>query len=177
VPNDAASPDATRQAQQRRSRLAAAIVVGVVVADQLTKLWAVLTLADQQLVIIGDTVDFRLARNTGSAFSLFQAFTPVLAVLAIVVAIFLVRALRRTRDTVMLVALSLILGGAIGNLLDRAFRSPGFMRGAVVDFVHLGAWPTFNLADASITVGAVVLVVWAIRADLRAREDAHAEHE
>jgi signal peptidase II len=174
VPNDVGKPDATRQAQ-RRSRLAAVIVIGVVVVDQVTKAWAVHDLADHQVVIIGDTVDFRLARNTGSAFSLFQAFTPILAVLAIAVAFFLIRALRRTRDMVMLVALSLILGGAIANLIDRALRAPGFLRGAVVDFVHLGAWPTFNVADASITIGAVLLVFWAIRTDLRAREDAHAE--
>jgi signal peptidase II len=177
VPNDAGSPDV--HDARRRSRLAVAIVVGVVLADQLTKLWAVRSLVDQQVVIVGDTIDFRLARNTGSAFSLFQAFTPLLAVLTVVVAVFLVRALRRTQDTVMLVALSLVLGGAIGNLLDRLFRSPGFLRGAVVDFVHLGAWPTFNVADASITIGAVLLVVWAIRADLRPHQEAHdpSKHE
>jgi signal peptidase II len=71
----------------------------------------------------------------------------------------------------MVVALSLVLGGALGNLLDRVFRSPGFLRGGVVDFVHIGAWPTFNVADASITIGAVLIAMWAIRADIRERRD------
>jgi signal peptidase II len=173
VPNDAAS--GAQERGRARSRLAIGIVVGVLLADQLTKLWAVRTLADAQVVIVGDTVDFRLARNTGSAFSLFGAFTPVLAILAVAVAFFLVRALRRARDTATVVALALLLGGALGNLLDRVFRSPGFLRGAVIDFVHVGWWPTFNVADASITVGAILLVVQVVRGDLaRSREEVSA---
>jgi len=149
--------------------LAASIVIGVLLADQLTKLWAVRRLVDGPVSVIGDTVDFRLARNTGSAFSLFQAFTPLLAILAGLVAFFLVRAVHRARDTLMVVGLSLVLAGALGNLLDRLFRSPGFLRGAVVDFVHIGRWPTFNVSDAAITVGAIVMVGWAFRADAQER--------
>ncbi len=59
----------------------------------------------------------------------------------------------------MVVGLSLVLGGALGNLSDRVFRDPGFLRGAVVDFVSVGAWPTFNVADSAITIGAV-LIIW-----------------
>jgi signal peptidase II len=58
--------------------------------------------------------------------------------------------------------LSLLLGGALGNLIDRVFRSPGFFRGAVVDFVHLGSFPTFNIADSAITIGAILVAVWAL---------------
>jgi signal peptidase II len=61
-----------------------------------------------------------------------------------------------------LVALSLVLGGATGNLLDRVVRSPGFLHGAVVDFVHVGDFPTFNVADSAITIGAVLLVIRAL---------------
>ena len=168
MPNDGGSTARTR-ATRVRPGLALAIVLGVVAADQLTKLWAVRELADAPVAIVGDTVDFRLARNTGGAFSLFQAFTPLLAVVALVVAFFLVRAVRNAEDTLNLVALSLILGGALGNLLDRVFRSPGFLRGGVVDFVHIGAWPTFNVADSAITIGAILLVVWAFRSDMKVR--------
>jgi signal peptidase II len=174
VPSDADSRGSgprTEQPPAGRPVLAASIVIGVVVVDQLAKLWAVRSLADAPVAVIGDTVDFTLARNTGSAFSLFQAFTPLLAIVAGIVAFFLIRAVRRTRDTLMVVALSLVLGGALGNLLDRVFRSPGFLRGGVVDFVHIGAWPTFNVADASITIGAVLIAMWAIRADIRERRD------
>jgi signal peptidase II len=150
-----------------RPLLATAIVVGIVVVDQLTKWWAVRELRDAPVDLIGDDIGFALVRNTGSAFSLFQSFTPLLAVVAIVVAVVLVRTVRRTRDTLLIVGLSLVLGGALGNLVDRLLRTPGFLKGAVVDFVHVGDFPTFNVADSAITIGAIVIVVWAIRADVR----------
>ena len=143
--------------------MVAAIVVGVVVVDQLTKTWAVRELADGPTELLGSNVAFRLSRNSGGAFSLFQGFTPLLAVLAIVLAVVLVRALQRTRDPLVLIALALILGGAIGNLLDRLARSPGFLRGEVVDFVDVGRFPVFNVADSAITIGAVLLFVAALR--------------
>lgn len=155
-----------------RPLLATAIVLGVVVVDQLTKWWAVRDLRDAPVTVIGDDIGFALVRNTGSAFSLFQAFTPLLAVVAIVVAVILVRSVRRTRDTLMVIGLSLVLGGALGNLVDRVFRSPGFLKGAVVDFVHVGDFPTFNVADSAITIGAILIVIWAIRADVREQRQA-----
>jgi signal peptidase II len=124
-------------------------------------------LVDAPVELIGSDVGFRLARNTGSAFSLFQGFTPLLAVLAILVAVYLVRTVRKTDDPLLVVALSLVLGGALGNLLDRVFRAPGFLRGGVVDFIGVGSGPTFNVADSAVTVGAVLLAVWAFRADRR----------
>jgi signal peptidase II len=168
VPN--ADADGRTARPEGRPGLAAGIVVAVVAADQLTKAWAVRELPDGPVSIVGTTVDLRLSRNTGSAFSLFQGFTPFLAVLAVVVAVFLVRTVRRTRDTPMIVALALVLAGSVGNLLDRIFRSPGFLRGAVIDFVHVSAWPTFNVADSAITIGAVLIVVWSVRAEVRARD-------
>ena len=161
MPSDAASP--------RRSRplLATAIVLAVVILDQLSKWWAVRELRDAPVDVIGNDIGFALVRNTGSAFSLFQSFTPLLAVVALVVAVVLVRTVRRTSDTLLVVGLSLVLGGALGNLIDRLFRTPGFLKGAVVDFVHVGDFPTFNVADSAITIGAILIVIWAIRADVR----------
>jgi signal peptidase II len=57
------------------------------------------------------------------------------------------------------VSLGLVLGGALGNLADRIFRAPAFGRGSVIDFVDLRWWPVFNLADAAITCGCVLLVL------------------
>lgn len=145
---------------RRRGPLVLGIVAVVVAFDQATKAWAVSSLASAPVSIIGTTVEFRLSRNTGSAFSLFQTLTPLLAVLAVLIALILVRAVRRTDDRVVLVALALVLAGALGNLADRLFRSPGWLRGAVVDFIHIGSWPTFNVADSAITIGAVLLVGW-----------------
>jgi signal peptidase II len=167
VPNDAGRERADRQSRAlrpaQRPLLIAGLVVGIVLLDQLTKLWVVATLADGPLSIIGDTIEFRLSRNPGGAFSLLTGFTPLLAVLAVIVAIVLVRVAQRMTDPVMVVALSLVLGGAIGNLLDRVFRAPGFLRGEVVDFIRIGAFPSFNVADSAITIGAVLLLVWGWR--------------
>jgi signal peptidase II len=100
-----------------------------------------------------------LARNSGSAFSGFRAYTPVLATLAIVITVFIARAVRQATDRWVMIGLVLVLGGAIGNLVDRIARSPGFLRGHVVDFVAVGWWPVFNVADSCITIGAVLLIV------------------
>jgi signal peptidase II len=159
-------------ARAGRPLLATAIVVGVIALDQLTKWWAVRELRDAPIDVIGNDIGFALVRNTGSAFSLFQSFTPLLAVVALGVAIVLVRTVRRTRDTLLVVGLSLVLGGALGNLIDRLFRTPGFLKGAVVDFVHVSDFPTFNVADSAITIGAIVIVVWAVRADVREQRSA-----
>jgi len=160
VPNGVAEPAGA--AARRRTRISFGIVLVVVALDQLTKTWAVHRLDSGPVDLIGSDIGFRLSRNTGSAFSLFQGFTPLLAILAVVIAVVLVRAVRRTDDRLTLLALSLVLGGATGNLLDRIVRSPGFLHGAVVDFVHVGDFPTFNVADAAITVGAVLLIVRAV---------------
>ena len=178
-PDPAAGEAGTPPAPARAGRplLATAIVLGVVALDQLGKWWAVEQLPNDPVRLIGDEIGFVVVRNTGSAFSLFQAFTPFLAVVAIVVAVILVRTVRRTRDTLMVVGLSLVLGGALGNLIDRLFRAPGFLRGAVVDFVHVGDFPTFNVADSAITIGAILIVFWAIRADLRERREERVGHD
>jgi signal peptidase II len=148
----------------RRGVIVAVIVVFVVALDQATKTWAVAALGDGPTRIVGD-IELRLSHNTGGAFSLFQGFTPLLAILAILLALALLRALRRTDDVWVVVALALVLGGAIGNLIDRVVRSPGFLRGAVIDFVSVGSFPTFNAADAAITVGAILLVVRVVFGD------------
>ena len=156
--NGAAS--ATRSGARR----VAPIIVGVVVLlDQLTKAWVVATHSDAPLSIIGNDVEFRVARNSGGAFSTFTNATVVLAVLAIGLTIWLVRTLRRTTDTWTVVALSLVLGGALGNLCDRIFRSPGVLSGHVVDFVRVGSFPSFNVADSAITIGAILLIVVSFR--------------
>jgi signal peptidase II len=143
----------------RRLRRVAAAVVAIVVVDQLTKIWAVSALSDGPIRVIGHTVELVLTRNPGGAFGRFRGMTPVLAIGAVVVTIFLVRAVQHARDGWTVAALALVLGGALGNLCDRFVRSPGFLRGHVVDFVRVGWWPVFNVADSCVTIGAVLLVV------------------
>jgi signal peptidase II len=141
----------------RVARVSIAVVL-IVVADQATKSIAVARWSERPRRIIGTHVQLLVTRNSGSAFSRFQNYTPVLALGAIVIAIVLAQAARKATDSVTLCALVLLLGGAAGNLTDRLVRSPGFLRGNVVDFVQVGWWPVFNLADSCVTVGAVLII-------------------
>ncbi len=147
----------------RRALAAAAVTGAVVAADQLSKWWAVTRLAQGPVHLVG-TLDLELARNSGASFSLFQGkafiLVPVAVVLVGVLAIMIWRAPTTGRAAV----LGLILGGALGNLCDRLFRGD---HGAVVDFVALHFWPTFNLADASIVVGCGLLIVSLVRSPRR----------
>ena len=136
-----------------------AVATVVVVFDQLTKIWAVSALSDGPVEVIGTILQFRLTRNPGGAFGLLTGLTPVLAVVAVVMVVYIVRTTRRTSDLVMAYSLGLVLGGAVGNLVDRMVRSPGFLRGEVVDFLKVPNWPTFNVADCAITVGVILVAI------------------
>ena len=143
----------------RRLLVAVAVVASVVIADQLTKWWAVTRLSRGPIHLIG-TLDFELTRNTGASFSLFQGQASVLIPVAVIlVGVLLVMAWRAPTYGRAAI-LGLILGGALGNLADRLFRDD---HGAVVDFVALHFWPTFNVADASIVVGCILLLVSLVR--------------
>jgi signal peptidase II len=124
----------------------------VVAADQVTKSIAVSNL-HRPVHVIGP-FGLSLGYNSGSAFSLFTGRAAVLAPVAVVLVGLLVWLAWRASSIRIAVAIGLVLGGAVGNLADRAFRGH---HGAVVDFVTLTHWPTFNLADACITVGVVLI--------------------
>lgn len=126
----------------------------MVAADQVTKSLAVAHL-HQPVHLVGP-FGLALTFNSGAAFSLFSGAAPVIAPLAAVLVVVLVFAAWRSRAPGISVGLGMILGGALSNLADRAFRGHG---GAVVDFITLTHWPTFNVADAAITLGAVLVVV------------------
>jgi signal peptidase II len=150
---------APRQAARRSPAGPLAVAAAVVLVDQLTKVWAVAALSDGPNRVIGSLLQFRLTRNPGGAFSLLTNLTPVLALLAAVMVVYIVRTTRRTDDIVMAYSLALVLGGALGNLVDRLVRSPGFLRGEVVDFIKVPHWPTFNVADSAITVGVILIAI------------------
>jgi signal peptidase II len=146
----------------RGYRVVAIVAAGVVAIDQLTKWWALRALSDRTIDLVG-SLRLALAFNKAGAFGLGSSFVPVLAVVAVgVVLVFVVRGEANTNLAVA-VALGLVLGGAFGNLADRLFRDPGLLRGAVIDFIDLQWWPVFNLADAAITCGCVLLVLTAGR--------------
>ena len=154
-----------RTLSARRSDLTVALVAGaVVIVDQLTKSWAEHTL-DTRTIHVAWTLQFALAHNTGAAFSLLsgRGAGPAIALLAVIVVVILARTSRSLRTPIGTVAVGLVLGGALGNLCDRLFRSHnGFLQGGVVDFIDLQWWPVFNVADACIVVGAITLGVVAV---------------
>jgi signal peptidase II len=156
VENGVAERAVTAPGRLARVSIAVALIVG---ADQATKSLAVARWSDRPKSIVGTHVQLLVTRNSGSAFSRFQNLTPVLALGAIAVAVVLAHAARKATDNVTLCALVLLLGGALGNLTDRLVRAPSFLSGRVVDFVQVGWWPVFNLADSCVTVGAVLIIV------------------
>jgi signal peptidase II len=149
--------------QPRRLRLLLSVAAVVLTLDIVTKVLAVKLLPPGQPVsIIGDTVTWTLVRNSGAAFSMATGYTWVLTLIAtgVVVGIFWMG--RRLVSPCWAVGLGMILGGAMGNLVDRFFRAPGPLRGHVVDFLSVGWWPVFNVADPSVVGGAILLVVLSI---------------
>ncbi|MGV9736510.1 signal peptidase II [Rhodococcus aetherivorans] len=149
--------DAPAPARRLRELLAlAAVIFGF---DLLTKVLAVhyIDLADP-VSIVGDTVTLTLVRNPGAAFSMATGMTWLLTLVAVAVVVGVVRIGRTLRSGWWALGLGLVLGGALGNLVDRIFRSPGPLQGHVVDFVSVGWWPVFNVADSAIVCGAILLV-------------------
>jgi signal peptidase II len=147
----------------RRGLLAATAAV-VIVADLATKTWIVRRYAGGRVTtVIPHLLDIEQSRNAGAAFGIATGLTIILSIVAIAVAAAVVRASRRLYSAWWAVSLGLLLGGALGNLGDRIFRSPGVLRGEVVDWIAFTHYPVFNLADSGITVGGVLAVVLALR--------------
>jgi lipoprotein signal peptidase len=147
-------------ASTRRIVLLGAVAVFVVVADLLSKLAVVghMTMYETHDVLDG-LLKITYTRNGGAAFSFGEGMTAVFGLVAIAVAVAIVRTARSLRSLTWAITLGLLLGGALGNLGDRIFRSPGFLRGHVVDWIELPHWPVFNLADSAIVCGGVLAVV------------------
>lgn len=144
-----------------RLALAGAVASVVVAADQLTKAWALTALAGGPVHVVW-TLRFNLSFNSGAAFGFGRGLAPILAPVGIVLVLALLGFGRAaTAMPAGAAALGLVVGGALGNLGDRLFRRHG---GAVVDFIDLQWWPVFNLADAAITCGVVLLLVAGWRA-------------
>ena len=135
--------------------VAVGIVAAVVLADQLTKWWAVDRLVSGPVHVIW-RLDFALSTNTGSAFSLFRGATSVIVVVAIALVAGLLILVWRAPTLGRAAILGLILGGALGNLTDRLFRD---LHGGVVDFVDFHFFPSFNVANSCITIGCILLVI------------------
>lgn len=155
--------------RRKRTRLVGLVAAAVLLADLVTKVVVVATIdPGADVRTLGGLLYLTQLRNVGAAFSFAQGATVLFSAVAVVVAVVIVRTARRLRSTGWAVTLGLVLGGALGNLLDRIFRAPGFLRGGVVDFLSVfapdgRAWPVFNMADSAIVCGGLLGAFLALR--------------
>jgi len=150
--------------QPRRVRALLAVAVTVLVVDIVSKVIVVATLSGRPPVrLLGGLLTLRVDRNPGAAFSIGTSMTLVFSAIAVGVIIYILRTSRRIRSAGWAVTLGLLLGGATGNLVDRLLRSPGPLRGYVVDWIQVPHWPVFNVADSAIVCGGILAVLLAAR--------------
>jgi signal peptidase II len=164
-----ASEEARVIRSRRYATAAFAIGFAVCAIDVLSKILVVAELSGRPpMTLLGGLITLQLYRNAGAAFGVGPSFTAIYALVAAVVLAAILRMSGRLRSWLWAIALGLVLGGAAGNLADRLFRSPGPMRGWVIDWIKLPYFPeTFNLADSALTLGVALLVLASIRGQFR----------
>lgn len=147
-------------------RVFLAVALLALLADLVSKYLVVAHIkpSDRGIRLLGGAIYLVQARNSGAAFSVGTGATVMLTAISVVVVVIITRAARRLTSTAWAVSLGLVLGGALGNLVDRFFRAPAPGKGHVVDWISLFAndghiWPIFNLADSSIVVGGAIAVL------------------
>lgn len=154
-----ATHSSNRMTLFRASRVSLLMSAVIVLLDQVSKALALRDLADGHIVHVIWTMQFNLTYNRGMAFSRGTGIGPIIGVIGLVVVVLLLLSLRRADNALTRVATGLIIGGAVGNILDRLFRGSGWMRGAVIDFIDFQWWPVFNVADMAIMIGAATMMV------------------
>ncbi len=134
------------------------------ILDLATKAWAVNHLVNREpLKILGSFFQLTFVRNPGAAFSLATNATLFLSIFGIAVLVVIVYFAPQLTSKGWSVVLGLIMGGVLGNLMDRIFREPGFLRGHVIDWMQLPRWPVFNIADCAIVCAAGLSMILTIR--------------
>ena len=134
------------------------IIVAIVIADQVTKNWALNSLSDGRTIDLVWTLRFNLVFNSGMAFSQGQGMGRLIGLLAIGVAVWLWLSLKKATTNLSLVGTAMLIGGALGNVVDRLFRGEKWLAGSVIDFIDLQWFPVFNIADSAVTLGAAMLI-------------------
>ncbi|MFE7618004.1 signal peptidase II [Streptomyces sp. NPDC057496] len=158
---EAGRGEETTPAQGKRKIM---VLFGVAVfaylLDLISKMIVVAKLEHQEPIeLIGDWLQLNAIRNPGAAFGFGEAFTIIFTFIAATVIVVIARLARKLYSLPWAIALGLLLGGALGNLTDRIFRSPGVFEGAVVDFIAPAHFAVFNLADSAIVCGGILIVI------------------
>lgn len=161
-----ARPGPPTGAPPGKRRVAVLFVVALVAyaVDLISKVIVVAELEHHAPVeVVGDWLRFEAIRNAGAAFGFGEAFTVIFTLIAATVIVVIIRLARKLYSLPWAIALGLLLGGALGNLTDRIFRSPGVLQGAVVDFIAPKYFAVFNLADSAIVCGGILIVLLSFR--------------
>jgi len=147
---------------QKDFLIAGLSILFIVALDRISKLFFLnLLLFGESIPVIRNVFHFTLVHNTGIAFGLFKnqgVFFLIVSLVAIFVFGWLLysQSKRQTLSRASNIAFSLIIGGAVGNFIDR------LQFGFVIDFIDFRIWPVFNIADSAITVGAIILIITCI---------------
>lgn len=171
-PNEALPSEAARQPYRFRWTLIALLVaLAVIGIDQLTKVWALANLTEGVAKpVFGEALQWLLMFNSGAAFSFLSGATWLFTIVSSLVVIVLLVFLRKAQSPIWSIVGGLVLGGALGNLIDRFFRDPGFAQGHVVDFVYT-PWmmpAIYNVADIAVVCGMglfIICMLWSIGFD------------
>ncbi len=147
---------------RHRLRLTIAIALAVIAIDQVTKHWAVNALTDEPPRHVIWTLQWNLTFNSGMAFSKGQGIGPIIGLIAVIVIVVVLLGVRKNSNPMVAVAAGFVVGGALGNLVDRLFRGDGWLHGSVVDFIDFQWFPIFNVADMAVNVGGVMFVLWSL---------------
>lgn len=140
------------------------IALGTVLVDQGTKVWALRALTPGEPIdLVGELLRLNLIRNPGAAFSIGNQATWLLTLVALIVIIVIIASIRRLGHAGWAICLGLLLGGAVGNLIDRFFREPGVGRGHVIDMIDYGGLFIGNVADIAIVGAALAIALLAWR--------------
>jgi signal peptidase II len=150
--------------KSRPITLIALIAFAVVALDRITKIWAANSLPlGISKPVIGELLQFHLAYNPGAAFSIFTNATWIFTAFSSAISIYILYKASQIKSTLWQIGAGGILGGAVGNLIDRFINEPGFPGGHVTDFIQLPNWPVFNIADSSVFCSAIFLMIISLR--------------
>ncbi|MGW1881776.1 signal peptidase II [Streptomyces sp. NPDC001970] len=160
VDDDEAAAPAGQPKGRRRIFALFAVATVAYLLDLGSKMIVVEKLEHREPIrVIGELLKFEAVRNPGAAFGFGEAFTVIFTIIAAAVIVVIARLARQLYSLPWAIALGLLLGGALGNLTDRVFRSPGVFEGAVVDFIAPAHFAVFNLADSAIVCGGILIVI------------------
>lgn len=134
------------------------------ILDLATKIWAVNTLSERSNIkVLGSFFQLTLVRNPGAAFSFATGATIFLTIFSLIVLCTILYFSPQITSKGWAVVLGLVMGGILGNVVDRIFREPGLLRGHVIDWMQLPNWPIFNIADSAIVIAAFIAMVLSAR--------------